>query len=676
MTSKHPNRLIHESSPYLLQHAYNPVDWHPWNEETLEVARSLNKMMLISIGYSACHWCHVMEHESFEDDDIAAIMNENFICVKIDREERPDVDQVYMDAVQLMTGSGGWPLNVFTLPDGKPFFGGTYFRKNQWNDLINNIALLFETRQEDLRAQAEDLTREVIRRDQLYPEQTDDELSRDDIISMVSQLGKRFDDVNGGDVGSPKFPMPNNYRFLLNYYHNTGEAGILDHITLTLRKLSFGGIYDQIGGGFARYSVDDDWKVPHFEKMLYDNAQLLALYSEAFQVTGEALFKDTVRETFNFITREMTHPDGGFYSTLDADSEGIEGKYYTWSIEELDNILGENAKHIKKYYEAENLGMWEDNRSILLRTGTVAEYARKTGINKVVFKKLINEAKKSLLAVRNKRIRPGLDDKILTSWNALMIRGLTKAYKAFGVSKYMEHALSCYNFLDHELTREDGGLFHTWKDSKPAINGFLEDYCHFIDALTELYQVTFDEVYLQKATLLLDYTIRNFSNEKGDLFHFTSVNDKQLIARKTEVHDNVIPSGNSTMAMVLYKMGHMTDNGTYLERSEQMLNTIKKDMIKYPSAYSNWGILGMKRVWPHYNIAISGNEFAEKAQEMNKIYSPNKLLVGSESESELPLLQGRYSESKTLIYVCSGKSCELPVKSVKEAIIIMSGQND
>lgn len=659
----------------MLQHAYNPVDWHPWNDDTLDEARKLGKMMLVSIGYSACHWCHVMERESFEDEAIARIMNENFICVKVDREERPDVDQVYMNAVQLITGSGGWPLNVFTLPDGKPFFGGTYFRKDQWAELLQNIGLLFETRRKDLEAQAEELTKGVIRTDLIAAPDKESGIDPEDGRVMTTKLKSRFDKSHGGSQGAPKFPLPVNYLFLLNYSYFEGDREVTDHIDLTLKRMALGGIYDQLGGGFARYSVDTIWKVPHFEKMLYDNAQLVSLYSRAFKATGNSLHKETVKETLKFIKREMTHPAGGFYSALDADSEGVEGKFYTWTADEIDALLGKRSGFIKKFYQVEGLGKWEDGQSILMRSGTAKEFAAVIGTDTASFKKLLNGSKKVLLRERNKRVRPGLDNKILTSWNALMIKGHVDAYRALDEKKYLERALKNQAFIEKHLAREDGGLYHTWKDYKASVNGFLEDYCFYIDALLELYQVTFDEAFLQRASGLAAYTVENFLNKENGLFFFTSKQDRELIARKTEVHDSVIPSGNSAMAIALFNLGHLTDKPEYIEMSEMMYRAIRNDMLKYPSAYANWGILGLKLSRPHFNVAITGKEAPGLASALQRNYLPNILVAGTESGSKLPLLEGRHDEQRTRIFVCSGKSCKLPVEKVMDAInLIIPGK--
>ncbi len=435
---KFSNALIHESSPYLLQHAHNPVEWHPWSESTLAKARSHGKMLLISIGYSACHWCHVMERESFEDEEVAGIMNKHFICIKVDREERPDVDQVYMNAVQLITGSGGWPLNCFALPDGRPFFGGTYFRKNQWVQLLENIAMLYKSRRHDLEEQADSLTKGVKSGDIIKAGTETGTVSKSDLESAVSRMEKQFDYQEGGLGGAPKFPMPVVQLFLLRYFYFARDENISAFIRLTLQKMAYGGIYDQIGGGFARYSTDVHWKVPHFEKMLYDNAQLVTLYAEAWQVFGDNLFKEVVEDTLKFVMRELTSPDNAFYSSIDADSEGMEGKFYTWGIAEINQILGNQAELIRKYYHIGGKGLWESRQNILLRTQSLEEFAKDQGLQPSAFKTILKPARTKLLKARMNRIRPGLDNKILTSWNALMMKGFIDAYQGFrqtGISR-------------------------------------------------------------------------------------------------------------------------------------------------------------------------------------------------------------------------------------------------
>jgi uncharacterized protein YyaL (SSP411 family) len=665
---KYTNALIHETSPYLLQHAHNPVDWHPWNELTLAKARSLDKMLLISIGYAACHWCHVMEKESFEDEQVAKIMNKHFICIKIDREERPDIDQVYMNAVQLITGSGGWPLNCFALPDGKPFFGGTYFRKNQWVQLLENISLLFTSRRKDLEEQAESLTNGVKTGDIIKTAKGTGPFTDEELKSAVSRMEKQFDYKDGGLGGAPKFPMPANQFFLLQYSFYSKDKNIRDFVKLTLSKMACGGIYDQLGGGFARYSTDSQWKVPHFEKMLYDNAQLVSLYAEAWQAFGDNLYKEVVNDTLQFVQRELTSPEGSFYSSLDADSEGEEGKFYTWKVAEINQVLGTQADLIRKYYQVGRKGAWEDGQNILLRNLPPEEFAKEQGLQPTVFKTILKSARAKLLKTRNKRIRPGLDNKILVSWNALMMNGFIDSYMSFSKPLYLETAIKNARFILENASRTDGGLYHEATRKKNPINGFLEDYACLIEVLTGLYQATFDEKWLQKALQLTEYAISHFYDDSSGFFFFTSDLDPALISRKTEIHDNVIPSSNSIMAKILFLLGLAFERDDFTHMSTRMVSSLREQMIKYPSSFANWASVALKLVHPFYTISITGPECHEKARAIRKQYHPSVFICGSETRSGLPILKDRFVEGQTMIYVCTGKECKLPTSSPEEAL--------
>ncbi|MBI4931388.1 MAG: thioredoxin domain-containing protein [Bacteroidetes bacterium] len=657
------NRLIHESSPYLLQHARNPVDWFPWSDEAFAKAKAENKLVLVSIGYSACHWCHVMEHESFEDEVVAKMMNEYFVCIKVDREERPDVDSVYMSAVQIMTGSGGWPLNCFTLPDGRPIYGGTYFQKEQWMKILQTLADYFKNEPEKVFQYAEELT-SAVKKSELIPAFTEKPAFTKEILNICYEnWQKRFDTIEGGANRVPKFPLPNNYQFLLRHYYFTKDISLLRHINLTLEKMAYGGIYDQIGGGFARYSTDGTWKVPHFEKMLYDNAQLVSLYSEAYQLTKNPLYKQTVYETLEFVKREMTSPDGAFYSALDADSEGEEGKYYVWTIAELQSLLGDDTKLFADYFNVNEIGYWEEEYYILLRKQSDEEVAKRYGMSVEEFQNKISELKKKVLVVREKRIKPGLDNKILASWNALMIKGYADAYSVFHEKEFLNSALRCANYILKNLSREDGGLFHS-----KNINGFLEDYSLTIEAFISLYQITFDEQWLNKAKSLAHYTLKHFHDSSSAMFYFTSDWDSQLIARKMEIQDNVIPSSNSSMALSLFYLGKYFDETNYLEISEKMLKQVQNEIPSYGSAYSNWAMLMLHFTQPFYEIAIVGNSVDEKRKELSEHFIPNAIFTGTKALSKLSLLQGKFVEGKTLIYICENKTCKLPTENTSEAL--------
>ncbi|MGZ4055489.1 MAG: thioredoxin domain-containing protein [Bacteroidia bacterium] len=662
---KYTNSLINETSPYLLQHAHNPVNWLAWNDDSLEKAKKENKLILISIGYSACHWCHVMEHQSFEDENVAKLMNDHFICIKVDREERPDIDQVYMMAVQLMTGQGGWPLNCFTLPDGRPVYGGTYFPKTNWMNILLNLADVYKHDPEKVFDYAKQLTEGVKLAELVKINTNEEKFEIETLHKSVSNWKARFDNEDGGPNKAPKFPLPNNYQFLLRYYYHTNDKEILDHVELTLQRMAFGGIYDQIGGGFSRYSVDHFWKAPHFEKMLYDNAQLVTLYSEAFQLTKNPLYKKVVYETLEFVERELTSPEGGFYSALDADSEGEEGKYYVWTKEELQLILKDDFTLFADYYNVNERGLWEHENYILLRHDTDEVIAQRQNISVDDLQKKISELKKLLLIVREKRIRPGLDNKILTSWNALMLKGYIDAYTVFGEQHFLDVALKNINFLFKNSLRE-GNKFSHLANSK--VNGFLEDYAFTIEALISLYESTFVETYLQKANELMKSVIVHFQDKNSGMFYFTSDEDKALITRKMEISDNVIPASNSSIAKSLFTLGHHFENEEYIVISRKMLNNMLPEIENYGAGYSNWALLLLNFCQPFYEIAIVGKSVDEKKKSFNKHYLPNGIFAYSATESSLPLLKNRFVENDTLIYVCENKTCKQPVKEVEEAL--------
>jgi len=518
---KYTNHLINESSPYLLQHAHNPVDWYPWGEEALKKAKDENKILLISIGYAACHWCHVMEHESFENEEVAKLMNEYFVPIKVDREERPDIDQIYMSAVQLMTGSGGWPLNCFALPDGRPFYGGTYFPKQNWLTILQKVYDEYKTNPAKVEEFANKLTTGVKQSELISYNSQAPAFSISLLDETVEKWANNFDNKEGGPNRAPKFPIPNNYHFLLRYYYHKQDQEILDHVLLTLNKMAFGGIYDQLGGGFARYSTDKVWKAPHFEKMLYDNGQLVSLYSEAYQLTKDPLYKQIVYETIEFIQRELTSPEFGFYSSLDADSEGEEGKFYVWTRNELEEILGDDESLFSEYYNVTYNGNWEHYNNILLRKKTDKQFADKHKISVKELRQKLTSAKEAVFKVRSKRIRPGLDDKILTEWNALMLKGYVDAYRAFNDDKFLKIALKNAKFIVENMM--DGSrLDRNFKNGKSTINGYLSDYSFTIEAFIALYEATFDEAWLMKAKELMDYAIKHFYDAGSNMFYFTS----------------------------------------------------------------------------------------------------------------------------------------------------------
>jgi uncharacterized protein YyaL (SSP411 family) len=666
----HPysNALMHETSPYLLQHAHNPVNWMPWGPEALAKAKAENKMILVSVGYAACHWCHVMEHESFEDTSVAKIMNENYVCIKVDREERPDIDQVYMNAVQLITGRGGWPLNCFTLPDGRPIYGGTYFPKKQWIQVLQGLQETYTQKPEELEKYASQLKEGLQQINRIAPIENNEPFKESVVHEMVLNWSRGFDDKLGGNNYSPKFPMPNNYLFLLRYGWLFRQQQALNHATFTLKKMAFGGIYDQVGGGFARYSTDAHWKVPHFEKMLYDNAQLIAVYAEAYQATKDPLFKDIVYETIAFIDRELKDDEGGYYSSLDADSEGVEGKFYIWTKEELKALLSPSDFEIcTEYYSINAKGKWEHDSYILLRSKEDAEISESLNLSKNELEEAIQRIKSFLLEARAKRMRPGLDDKILTSWNALMISGLCDVSRIMADPDLQKEAEKQMAFLLEKQWRKDGGLNHNYKKGKSNINGYLEDYALVIEALIKLYEVSFDESYLEKANQLVDYTIEHFYNSSTDMFFFTSNEDDPLVSRTYETSDNVIPASNSVMARNLFYLGELFYNESWLEISKNMLKRIEEQMYKHATSYSNWGLLMLHHVLPYYEVVITGEKTFSFYKDFEKYYQPNRLRMGAFETSELPLIQGKFGD-QTTVFICENKTCKLPVYSIEEAI--------
>ncbi|HEX8349572.1 MAG TPA: thioredoxin domain-containing protein [Hymenobacter sp.] len=665
------NRLIGETSPYLLQHAHNPVEWYPWGEEALARAKAEQKPILVSIGYAACHWCHVMERESFENPRIAEVMNQHFVCIKVDREERPDVDQVYMDAVQAMGVHGGWPLNVFLNPDTKPFYGGTYFPPRNWIQLLTSIGNAYQgEHRAELDESAEQFAR-VLRASDLekYGAQVlTEEVSEEQFKLLADNLGTRFDRDLGGMGKAPKFPMPSIWRFLLRCHTFSSSQLALDQIMLTLRKMAWGGLYDQAGGGFARYSVDAEWLVPHFEKMLYDNGQLVSLYAEAYQVTRDELFRDVVYDTIGFIKRELTSPECGFYSSLDADSEGEEGKFYVFTKEELGDLLGEEEALFSDYYNCTSLGNWEHGRNILHRRQTDVLFAEEHELTLEVVTQLVSGWKQKIMAARAERVRPGLDDKVLTSWNALMLSGLLDAYRAFGEAEFLDLALRGAEFIQQKL-RNGSGLWRTYKNGRATIAGFLEDYAFVIQAFTQLYEVTFNELWLREAEKLTEYVLANFFDPEENLFFYTDATGETLIARKKELFDNVTPSSNSVMAHNLHRLSLHLENAQYGELAATMLRQVQELAVKEPQHLSNWASLYAALLKPAAEIAIVGPDAEVTRCELQQYFLPYAVVAGTATTSSLPLLQQRTALNKqTTLYVCFNRACQQPVHTVAEAL--------
>ncbi len=662
------NKLIEESSPYLLQHAHNPVDWYPWGNEALEKAKKEQKLIIVSVGYAACHWCHVMEHESFEDTVVANLMNKHFISIKVDREERPDIDQVYMDAAQIMTGQGGWPLNVICLPDGRPIYAGTYFSKNNWIQVLERMQGFYKKNPEQAIEQANKVQSGVAQMSVINVGEAK-EFDQKIVDKAASNWINSIDAKKGGRRGKIKFPMPISLIALLHYStdyeNNKGKEAVLT----TLNNMAYGGIYDQIGGGFARYSTDSDWHIPHFEKMLYDNGQLLSAYSTAYKLTKNPLYKQVIKETIEFCNKELYDGKGGYYSSLDADSEGEEGKYYVWDKAEILEVIGDNQEEYLKFYDVSDQGNWE-GKNVFRTLTPIEEFCKANNLMLNEFKIQIKKNNEALLKVREERIHPGLDDKILTSWNALMIVGLADAFEALGNEKYREEALKTGNFLWTEMWN-GSQLRRNYKNGKATINGFSEDYAATIQAFIKLYQITFNEEWLERASTLMEVSFKNYFNHDNGLFNFKSAKDANLYVQKSTIDDNVIPSANSMMALNLYYLGHYMYNEGYLKQAKNMLHSASPFMEQQAPFYYNWFELYRRMLKNPYEVAIVGNEVEQIRKELALYYLPNTLLLGGKKEGSLELLQMKLQQGKTMIYVCQNKTCKLPVEDVKRALLQM-----
>ncbi len=672
----HTNALIGETSPYLLQHAHNPVNWNAWNSKVLAQAKKENKLLLISIGYAACHWCHVMEHECFEDEEVAEVMNQHFVNIKIDREERPDVDHIYMDALQMMTGSGGWPLNIVALPDGRPFWGATYVKKNDWMTILDQLATLFKTDPKKVTDYAQNLANGLQSINLIPAPEKHETITKEAIKGAVSQWSQYFDIFLGGHKRAPKFMMPVNLDFLLHYATLFQDRNITDYVHTTLTRMAYGGVYDHLGGGFSRYSVDTKWHVPHFEKMLYDNAQLISLYAKAYGANGNILYKKVVEETISFLTQELMSTEAGFYSSLDADSldpKGnlTEGAYYVWTEAVLEEILKDDFPLFKDYYNINSYGFWEEDMYVLIRDATDVEIANKHDLDVETLNNRIKNCKKRLLTKRELRPGPRLDDKILTSWNALMIKGLAEAYRYLGNSEYLIMAKNTSSFIEKNVLREDGSLYHNYKEGKSTIEGFLEDYATLIDACLALYEVTFEEVWLKRSASLMDYCLLHFLQEESGLFYFTSDTQDVMVRRSLETTDNVIPASNSIMAHCLFKLSGYYPKANYFSHYEKMLAHMRESILKNPNSHAHWLQLPLFQIFPFREVVITGESYQEYATIIRRQYFPNILLAGTENKGTLNLFENRMDSAKTQIYVCENGACQLPVSSPDEALSLL-----
>ncbi|MCB9352312.1 MAG: thioredoxin domain-containing protein [Lewinellaceae bacterium] len=680
------NRLQHETSPYLLQHAHNPVDWHAWKPEAFERAKAEDKPILVSIGYSTCHWCHVMERESFEDEQVAALMNEHFINIKVDREERPDVDQIYMEACQAISGSGGWPLNCFLTPDGRPFFAGTYYpprpvhNRPSWPQLLQYISETFQNKRQEVEDQANQLTEAISKSDSIFLK-TDAlhipvaELFTPELAANIyAALKQNFDRQHGGFGGAPKFPGTMSLRYLLDYHFLAGDSEAFQHVAFSLEKMIMGGIYDQLGGGFARYSTTRDWLAPHFEKMLYDNALLVGLLADAYRLKPDPLYKETIEKTLAFIQREMASPEGGFYSALDADSEGVEGKFYVWTKQEIDSVLEDDAPLFNAYYGVSKGGNWE-GVNILNRKQRLSAFAGEQGLSEADLRGL-SEAEARLFAERAKRVRPGLDDKILLSWNALMATAYCKAYAALGEPAYRETAERNVHFLTEKFKTGKGpALYHTYKEGNAQYDAFLEDYALLIEALVELYTVNYDISLLHLAGQYSDYLIEHFLDPDSKLFYFTGAQQQDIILRRKDLYDSAMPSGNSTMVHNLHRLGILLGRDDFASLSVEMLRGVKRSVERYPSSFARWARALLYRVYPMREVAVIGQNAEGTARSLNAAYVPNMVLMAAvEADAQFPLLAGKGAGGDTNIYVCKEYACQRPVKTVEEALAQITTQ--
>ena len=664
---KYTNKLISETSPYLLQHANNPVNWYPWGSEALNKANEENKLLLISIGYSACHWCHVMETESFANEEIAKIMNEHFVCIKVDREERPDIDQIYMNAVQLIIGRGGWPLNCFAMPDGRPVYGGTYFNPQMWTDLLKNLSASYTSDPQRFEKAADDLKRNLNVVDHVVKVNEKSEFSFEDILNIILKLRKNFDKQYGGTIETPKFPLPVSYYPLMRYYYHSGDKDILNQLNRSLMQMAGGGIYDHIGGGFARYSVDKKWLVPHFEKMLYDNAQLISLYSEAYKINPDKEYKRIVEETISFILREMKSPEGGFYSSFDADSQGEEGKFYVWQKSEIDLLLKENSDIFCDYYDITEQGNWE-GKNILNIKKTKKEICSEYKLTTENLDLILSESKQILFNEREKRIKPLLDDKILVSWNSLVIKALVDAYNVFDNELYLKQAKQSFKFIETNLITKNNQLYRTYAKGKRKIKAFLDDYALIIDALLSLYQATFNEHYINSAKALLTYVTNHFYDNTSAMFFYTSSHDKQLVTRPMAITDHVIASSNSVMAHNLFRLGYLFLEDRYIIEAKQMLSNMLSNLKENPDYYGNWFDLLIQFVYKPYEVCIVGGENVhEIRKEFAKCFIPNTIFAGG-SNSSLPILKNRFVDENPIIYICKDNVCNKPVHKFRDAI--------
>jgi uncharacterized protein YyaL (SSP411 family) len=682
------NRLMNESSPYLLQHANNPVDWYAWGEEAFQRAKKEDKPIFLSIGYSACHWCHVMAHESFEDEEIAKIMNENFINIKVDREERPDIDDIYQKVCQLAVGTGGWPLSIFLTPDQKPFYAGTYFPKYDrygmpgFGTVLNQLAEAYKSKKQEIHAATSEFMRALSDRAKDV-EGKEENIERSIIDEAAVGLLQMGDPIYGGFGQAPKFPNTSNLLFLLRYYDISGINRFKDFVMFSADKMAAGGIHDHLGGGFARYSTDQKWLVPHFEKMLYDNALLTQLYAELYQVSGNVKYLKVVEKILEYVIAEITSSDGGFYSAQDADSEGEEGKFYVWSKQEIDNVLEDTtiSDIFCEYYGITRTGNFEGKNILNIRT-SLEQLTQKYHMAREVIEEILNNASKRLFEVRSKRVRPGKDDKILTSWNGLMISGFAKGYKVSGNKKYLDAAINAVDFIESKIAKNNGRLQRTFKDGISKLNAYLDDYAFYVNALLDVFEIYAQPKYLQKAIIYTDFMIQHFWDPNEGSFFFTSDDHEELIVRTKSFYDLAIPSGNSMAASNLLRLYHFIQNNDYIDKAEHIMRAGAKTAAENPFGFGQLLIAMYLYIKKPVEITIIRKTEKDRANSemvnwLNRQFIPNGIIAIIDNKSQLQELQnypffiGRNLEQENqkeseYALVCRNFSCSLPIYSIQE----------
>ncbi|HTB51683.1 MAG TPA: thioredoxin domain-containing protein [Ferruginibacter sp.] len=689
MAHQFTNSLAKETSPYLLQHAHNPVDWYPWGREALDKAEKEKKIILVSIGYAACHWCHVMERESFENEQTAQFMNEHFINIKIDREERPDLDHIYMDAVQAISGSGGWPLNVFLTPDKKPFYGGTYFppvqafNRSSWTEVLQGIVQAWKEKKHEIEAQAENLTAYLTQSNNIgqvtntaIDVSSNTLFTKEDCHTIFENILKTADKEWGGFGNAPKFPQTFTIQYLLQYYHFTETEAALQQALLSLDKMLQGGIYDHVAGGLARYSTDKEWLAPHFEKMLYDNALLIIVLCDAFQITGNKKYEKAIRKTIAFIKEELLSETGGFYAALDADSEGVEGKYYVWQKTEIENIVGKDAVLLYEYFNVTAEGNWEETNILRILT-PIDEFVKEKGLNKEAFEQSIENSLQQLKSVRSKRIKPLLDDKIILSWNALMLNAISKAAAILQDDTYKQIAEKNFQFiLSNFKKKESFELQHTFKNGVAKYPAFLDDYAYLIEACIAVYEITFDTSYLTYALHWCNYVTDNFSDDEDRYFFYTNKAQEDIIVRKKEIYDGAVPSGNAVMAINLFKLSVLFDKIAWRKRAEDMLTGVLPMTVKYPISFGVWSRFLLLQVAGLQEISIVGEKFLSLNQKISIACIPNKLTMCSfVDNNDFPMLAYRFRENQTLAYLCHDYRCVAPFDSADGLMIAVRAEN-